>query len=124
MQAEHLSRALVPVPGQERYVRRRFWEKVRRTLGRVPFVDQAIAAYYAAIDPATPRRARLVLMAALAYFVMPADLVPDLLAVVGFSDDAAVLMLAVQALAPHIKPRHVQQARTFLDAEAEDGPLA
>jgi uncharacterized membrane protein YkvA (DUF1232 family) len=108
------SRALVPVPGQERVVKRRFWEKVRNTLGKVPFLDQAIAAYYAASDPATPRAAKAILMAALAYFIIPADFVPDLLAGIGFTDDATVLMLAIQALAPHIKDDHVQAARRFL----------
>jgi uncharacterized membrane protein YkvA (DUF1232 family) len=121
MQASELSRALVPVPGQAEYVKRRFWQKVRRTLGRVPFLDRAVAAYYAAVDPATPAHAKAVLMAALAYFVLPADLVPDLLAGIGFSDDATVLMLAVQALAPHIQARHVERARQTLDADAS-GP--
>jgi uncharacterized membrane protein YkvA (DUF1232 family) len=117
MNTPDLSRALVPLPGQEKYVRRRFWQKVRRTLGRVPFVDQAIAAYYAAIDPATPRGARLILMAALAYFVMPADFVPDIVAMIGFSDDAAVLLMAINALGPHIKATHLERARAYLDSE-------
>ncbi len=108
------SRALVPLPGQERVVKRRFWEKVKKTLGKVPFLDQAIAAYYAANDPTTPRAAKAVLMAALAYFILPADFVPDLLAGIGFTDDATVLMLAIQALAPHIKDDHVEEARRFL----------
>jgi uncharacterized membrane protein YkvA (DUF1232 family) len=118
MDASEVSRALTPVPGQERYVRRRFWRKVLRTLGRVPFVDQAIAAYYAAIDPATPRYAKGMLMAALAYFIMPADTIPDVLAVLGFTDDAAVLIMAVKMLSAHIKPEHVQRARAFLDEQA------
>jgi uncharacterized membrane protein YkvA (DUF1232 family) len=114
MEAHDISRALVPVPGQATYVRSRFWRKVRRTVGRVPFIDQAIAAYYAAVDPATPRYAKAVLMAALAYFIMPADMIPDVIAALGFTDDAAVLMMAVQTLAPHIKSSHVERARTFL----------
>ena len=118
MNAPELSRALVPVPGQDRYVRRRFWRKVRRTLGRVPFMERAIAAYYAAVDPATPRVAKAVLMAALAYFIMPADMIPDVIAGLGFTDDAAVLMMAVQTLAPHIKSSHVERARAFLAERA------
>lgn len=116
---QSLSRALVPVPGQEDYVRRRFWTKVRRTLGRVPFLDRVIAAYYAAIDPATPKRSKAILMAALAYFVMPADLIPDFVAGLGFSDDLAVLMLAMQTLSSAVKDEHFARARTFLDAEAQ-----
>jgi uncharacterized membrane protein YkvA (DUF1232 family) len=114
MNATDLSRALVPVPGQDAYVKRRFWQKVRRTIGRAPFIDQAVAAYYAAFDPATPAHAKAILMAALAYFIMPVDLVPDVIAGLGFSDDATVLMLAIQALAPHIKSEHVERARSFL----------
>lgn len=116
------SRALVPVPGQERVVRRRFWEKVKRTAGKVPFLDQAIAAYYAARDPATPRAAKAILTAALAYFIVPSDFVPDVLAGIGFTDDATVLMLAIQALAPHIKDDHVKAARRFL--EGPEPPIA
>jgi uncharacterized membrane protein YkvA (DUF1232 family) len=118
MDAAEVSRALTPLAGQEQYVRRRFWRKVLRTLGRVPFVDHAIAAYYAAIDPATPRYAKGILMAALAYFILPADMIPDVLAGLGFTDDAAVLMMAVQTLAPHIKQGHKERARAFLDKRA------
>jgi uncharacterized membrane protein YkvA (DUF1232 family) len=118
MEAHDISRALVPVPGQATYVKSRFWRKVRRTLGRVPFLDRAIAAYYAAVDPATPGYAKVVLMAALAYFVMPADMIPDVIAGLGFTDDAAVLMVAVKTLAPHIKSSHVERARTFLAEQA------
>jgi uncharacterized membrane protein YkvA (DUF1232 family) len=109
-----VSRALVPLPGQEDKVRRRFWGKLRRTLGRVPFLDQAVAAYYAAVDPATPPRARAVLFAALAYFVIPADLIPDPLPSGGFADDLAVLFAAIQMIGPHITVWHRDRARALL----------
>ncbi len=113
-----LSRALVPMPQQEERVRRRFWSKVKKTLGRVPFLDQAIAAYYAAFDPETPRHAKAILLAALAYFILPVDLIPDMLAGAGFTDDMTVLLMAVQTMAAHIKPQHVERARRYL-ADAE-----
>ena len=83
------------------------WGAYRSWTGRSP-------PYYAAIDPATPGHVKAVLMAALAYFVMPADMIPDVLAGLGFTDDAAVLMMAVKMLAPHIRSSHVEQARAFL----------
>jgi Uncharacterized conserved protein len=113
-----LSRALVVLPQQEETVRNRFWGKVKRTLGKVPFLDQAIAAYYAAFDPATPRHAKVILLAALAYFIMPADLIPDFLTGIGFTDDATVLLMVLQSLKPHIKDHHVEDARRFLADEA------
>jgi uncharacterized membrane protein YkvA (DUF1232 family) len=117
MKTIDLSRALIPAPGQERLVRNRFWEKVRKTLGRVPFIDRALAAYYAAVDPATPTHAKAVLFAALAYFVMPADMIPDFIAGLGYTDDAAVLLAVVQTLAPYIGEAHLARAREFIDGK-------
>jgi len=96
-------------------VERGFWDKVRRTLGRVPFVEEAVAAYYCAIDRDTPLQVKAVLMGALAYFVLPTDLIPDFIAWIGFTDDAAVLYAAIQTVRPHIKPKHRERARATLD---------
>jgi uncharacterized membrane protein YkvA (DUF1232 family) len=109
-----LSQALIPLPGHERVVRRGFWAKVRGTLGRVPFIDQAIAAFYAANDPGTPARVKGIILAALAYFILPIDVLPDLLAGIGFTDDATVLFLALNAIAPYIRAEHRERARTYL----------
>ncbi|MDZ7711648.1 MAG: YkvA family protein [Rhodovibrio sp.] len=53
-----------------------FWSKARRVLGRVPFLEDAVAAYYCARDPETPTQVKAVLFGALAYFILPTDLVP------------------------------------------------
>ena len=90
---------------------RAFWRKLRRHAGRLPFVDHLLAAYYCAVDPATPLRAKAVLYGALAYFILPADLVPDWIAGFGFTDDAAVLGAAVRSILPHIKDGHRERAR-------------
>lgn len=118
MNATELSSVLAPAPEHEPYVRRRFSQKLRKTLGHVPFAAQAVAAYYAAVDPETPRYAKATLMAALAYFILPSDMIPDILAVIGFTDDAAVLMMAVRMLSQHIKPEHVQRAHAVLAEQA------
>ena len=101
-------------------VERGFWTKVRRTLGRVPFVEEAVAAYFCAIDRSTPLQVKAILMGALAYFVVPVDMIPDFIAALGFTDDAAVFYAALRIVAPHIKDRHRDRAREALDAvEAE-----
>ena len=96
-------------------VERGFWDKVRRTLGRVPFVEDAVAAYFCAIDGATPLQVKAVLIGALAYFVMPIDMIPDFIASLGYTDDAAVFYAALRTVAPHIKDRHRERAREALD---------
>jgi len=98
----------------ERIVERGFWKKLLAVAGRIPFADDAAAAYFCAADPATPTRVRGVLFAALAYFVMPFDVIPDFVAGLGFTDDAAVLAMALGLVARHVKPRHVGRAREAL----------
>jgi uncharacterized membrane protein YkvA (DUF1232 family) len=96
-------------------VRRDFWPKVRRVLGRIPFASELIAAYYCALDPATPAAAKAILLSALAYFIMPVDLLPDFIAALGVTDDAVVLYMAVNKVRQYICPEHRQRARDFLD---------
>ncbi len=98
----------------EKQVRFSFWKKMLKVGGRIPFAEEAASAYFCAIDRQTPVRVRATLLAALAYFVMPADLVPDFIAVLGFSDDATVLLTALGIVQSHIKPRHNQEARRAL----------
>lgn len=95
-------------------VERGFWAKLRRNVGRIPFVEDAVAAYFCTRDPDTPFRVKAVLLAALAYFIVPTDLVPDFLVSFGFTDDAAVLYVAVTSVAAHINDRHREAARRVL----------
>jgi uncharacterized membrane protein YkvA (DUF1232 family) len=52
-----------------------------------------------AADPALPRGVRLRLWLLLGYLVMPIDLVPDFLPVVGYADDVIVVALALRSVA-------------------------
>ncbi|MDX1709526.1 MAG: YkvA family protein [Rhodovibrionaceae bacterium] len=97
-----------------------FWRKMRRTLGRVPFLEDAVAAWYCAFDPATPMQVRATLMAALAYFVIPTDMLPDIVPMLGFTDDAAVIAAAIRTVAPYITSEHRRKARAVLDEQTPD----
>jgi uncharacterized membrane protein YkvA (DUF1232 family) len=96
---------------------------MRQAAARTGFAREAAAAYYCALDPATPTRVRVILLGALAYFIMPADAVPDILAGIGFTDDAAVLLAAWRAVAPQIRDRHRDRARTALSKYDIDGSV-
>jgi len=98
----------------ERIVHDGFWKKLRRLIGKIPFAEDLVAAYYCSVDPATPLLARATLIAAVAYFVMPFDAIPDALAVVGFTDDATVLAAAIAIAGAHITPSHRDRARSVL----------
>ena len=92
-----------------------FWRKLRRHAGRIPFMDQLLAAYYCAIDPKTPLQARAILYGALAYFILPFDIIPDFIAGLGYTDDAAVLAAAIRSILPHIKDDHRSQAKAAME---------
>jgi uncharacterized membrane protein YkvA (DUF1232 family) len=98
-----------------------FWDKLRRTLGHVPFVEDALAAYYCATDRATPLFVKAVLMGALAYFIVPTDVIPDFIFGLGYTDDAAVLAAALAAVRSQLRPEHFEAARAFLKRNDEDG---
>jgi uncharacterized membrane protein YkvA (DUF1232 family) len=96
---------------EKAYVRRGFWAKLRRFASRLPFAEDLLAAYYCAFDRATPRHVQAALIGALAYFVLPFDVIPDMLPVLGFTDDAAVLATALKLVAAHMRPEHREAAR-------------
>ena len=94
---------------------RAFWKKLARVVARVSFAEDLVAALYCALDRQTPGYVRATLLGALAYFLMPADTIPDFLMVLGFTDDAAVLAAAVAAVGRHLQPEHREAARERLD---------
>jgi len=110
-------KSMVTLAERENSVRRNFWAKLKRVAGNVPFVEDLVAAYYCAMDPATPMRVRGMLLAALAYFIMPIDVIPDIVAGLGFADDMALLTAVVGLVSASIKPVHRAAAARALEKE-------
>jgi uncharacterized membrane protein YkvA (DUF1232 family) len=81
----------------------------------LPFAEDLLAAYYCAFDRETPLPVKAALVGALAYFVLPVDAIPDVLPVLGFTDDAAVLATAIKLVSSHIRPEHRAAAKDKLD---------
>ena len=104
------------ITDNETTVRDGFWPKLGRVFAEVPFASHLAAAYYCAFDSNTPLRAKGVLLASLAYFVLPFDVIPDFILGLGFTDDAAVLFAAFNVIRAHVKPHHYDKAKAALDA--------
>lgn len=105
------------IQAKEDKVRKGFWKKLRRFAGQLPFANDLVTAYYCAMDPNTPLHVRATLLGALAYFIMPIDIVPDFIAGLGFADDAAILAYAIRTVSDHIKPEHRTAAAKALEKE-------
>ncbi len=96
-----------------RYSEAGFWRKLSRfarSAGR-EVVEKALWLYYTLQRPETPAWAKRTIVGALAYFLLPFDLVSDLAPLVGFTDDLSVLLVAVSTVAAHITPEVKAQAR-------------
>ncbi len=111
----------LPSPEQQRRnesrVNKGFWPKIRRNAKRIPFVEEAVTAWFCASDPKTPSRTKATILAALAYMIIPVDFLPDFLPALGFMDDASVFWAAWQLLSGHITDEHRQKTAEALDAE-------
>jgi uncharacterized membrane protein YkvA (DUF1232 family) len=101
-------------------VRRRFWIKLKKVASRLPFIEDLLAAYYCAFDKQTPRHVQVALLGALAYFILPFDFIPDMMPVLGFTDDAAVLATAIRLVAGNITDDHREAARAALKRGIEE----
>ena len=99
-------------------LREKFWRTAKKAARQVPLMEEVVAAYYCALDSQTPLRAKAILLAALGYFVLPADTIPDVILGFGFTDDIAVLTAAITAVKAHMTPAHRLAAKRAL---AEQG---
>jgi uncharacterized membrane protein YkvA (DUF1232 family) len=79
----------------EKRARTDFWSKLRRFAGQVPFVEDIVAGYY----------------------ILPFDFLPDVIAGLGFADDAALFTAVLALVSAHITPTHRAAAARALDKE-------
>ncbi|WP_406698362.1 YkvA family protein [Singulisphaera sp. Ch08] len=102
----------------EQVVREGFLAKAKRSLNRLPLAHETVALYFCLLDPKTPLWVKGIVGAALAYFILPLDAIPDLVPLAGFSDDAGVLAAALSAVSAHITDEHRARAREWMATES------
>lgn len=94
-----------------------FWDKVKSQAAKAgkDLIEKGLVLYYTWDDDDTPTWAKATIVGALGYFISPIDAVPDVLPVVGYSDDLAVLAAALAAVAGSIKKSHQKAAKDKVD---------
>ncbi|MGR2667904.1 YkvA family protein [Vibrio campbellii] len=98
-----------------------FWRKMKNSVKKAgeEIAVMGIKSWLAMADSNTSVRHKAILGGALAYFVLPTDMVPDVLAGVGFTDDMAALTLAANSVGNAITDEHEAQAREKLSSMTE-----
>lgn len=108
----------------ERILRRRLWTRLLALCASAPFAQEAVAAYFCAVDRRTPLAVKLTLLATLAGFFLPQHLVPKLLRSVVIGGDVGLLLGALQGFAAHVRPEHRLRARLVLIRCRQERPVA
>ncbi|NEO88197.1 MAG: DUF1232 domain-containing protein [Spirulina sp. SIO3F2] len=105
------------MPKEPTYSDERFWRKLGRFARKAgkQVVEKALILYYAAQSPQTPAWAKTTIYGALAYFILPIDLIPDFIPVAGYTDDLTTLAAAIAVVAVAITPEVKAQARQKLN---------
>ncbi|WP_235560896.1 DUF1232 domain-containing protein [Bacillus sp. FJAT-28004] len=98
---------------QTKYVEEGFWAKVKRHAAKVPFAKEVVTLYYCSADPKTPLSAKVTAIGALAYWILPLDLIPDFVPVAGFVDDATAVFIAYRSISGQITDDHREKAEQF-----------
>jgi uncharacterized membrane protein YkvA (DUF1232 family) len=105
----------------ERFAPLRFWRRLKRALGGIPYFEEVIAAFYCALDRRTPAGPKAALFGALVLFILPSRRVPMLVRGLGYSGDLAGLVAALQGLHGHVRDEHRAAARAILSRLRDSG---
>ncbi len=90
------------------------FKKVLKMAGRT-LAKPAIEAFEMLLNQSTPPKARISLLAALTYLIMPIDLMPDFIPMAGFSDDLVALTAVLSLWSQYMTPEIKQKALLRLD---------
>lgn len=94
-----------------------FWKKVRRIAAKVgeKVLYPALQLYYLLQSKEVPVKTKTLIIGALGYLILPADLIPDFIPALGFTDDLTALLLALNEANKYITPDINRQAREHTD---------
>ena len=101
---------------QNYYSDKSFWNKLKKYASKIgaEALEKLLILYYCFQDPATPKREKTIILAALGYFIMPFDAIPDLLPG-GWTDDLGILALAIAKVTAAINQQHIEKAKEKLN---------
>lgn len=93
-----------------------FWEKVKKfaKIAGSEVIGKALQLYYTMQLPSTPVWAKVVIIAALGYFISPIDAIPDAIPVVGYADDLGVLVAALATVSSYVTDEVKAKAKAKL----------
>lgn len=102
---------------QENYSEPKLWDKLKKyalKLGENT-TYYILILYYVLQSPDVSGSNKALIIGALGYFILPIDLIPDVIPVLGFTDDVAALTLAYNAIKASVTPEIEAKAKAKLE---------
>lgn len=104
------------IASEKHYSENGLWDKIKSVAksAGLKIIYAALILYYTATASTTPTEKKAIIYGALGYFILPIDLIPDAIPLVGFSDDLAALLWCIATVAACITPEIKENAKKKL----------
>lgn len=101
---------------QSEYSESGLWSKVKSVAKKagIKTIYMVLLLHYVLKSPNVSIEDKAKIYGALGYFILPIDLIPDFIPIVGYSDDVAALAYALHAVWKNVTPEIKQQAQQKL----------
>ena len=101
---------------QSEYSESGLWKKVKTVAKKasIKTIYMVLLLHYVLKSPNVSIEDKAKIYGALGYFILPIDLIPDFIPIVGYSDDVAALAYALHAVWKNVTPEIKQQAQQKL----------
>lgn len=102
---------------EKHFSNEKFWDKVKKVGKKAgkSIVYVALLLYYVLQKPEVPKKTKLTIIAALGYFILPLDLIPDFVVGIGYTDDLGALGIALFQVALYVDKNVKMQSREKLE---------
>ena len=93
-----------------------FWKKLQKKVKKIGMkvTYAALLCYYVLKSPDVSRKDKAKIYGALGYFILPLDLIPDYVPMMGYTDDLSALLYCLHSIWKNITPEIERQAREQL----------
>lgn len=82
----------------------KLWVKLEKVGNKISFAKDLLALYRYLLDSSVGWQRKTVVVAALIYFIVPIDAIPDLAPLFGYMDDLGVIMATLKFLGHELIP--------------------
>jgi uncharacterized membrane protein YkvA (DUF1232 family) len=97
---------------KEKFVDENLWGKLERSGKRISFAKDILALYRYMKDPLVRWYRKAIVVAALIYFIVPIDTIPDITPLFGYLDDLGVITALLKYLGSELMGYYPEGYRT------------